>query len=794
MQPSAVTLTDAFDATLQWQRDTLDRRRVMVHPDGGRTTYSYDAAGRPTSLVNPQLERTNWTYDAAGRTTGRRTADGTRTSFTYDEANQVTRVLQKDDGGTPFALFDYDYDATGRRVRVMELDDLAGWDALTVDGWESLSVDDWATLPVSGSVSAITTWTYDPSGQLHSEHRTGATSYRNTFTYDAAGNRTVLENLLDGRTTSTYDAANRLLTADALSGISTYTYDLAGNRRTVEEPSSDLVTNTWDAQNHLVQVELPTGDVVTYTWAPVNKKADERQVVRDDGVEVRRYVWDDQTLLVETDDFGVPLAETTALPGGFGQVISRRADAATAFHHFDALGNTAHVTDDTGAVTDDFRYEAFGKTASATGSTATPYQWIGEQGYRHDETTDSYNIRSRDYTPDTQAFPSPDPLGLASGDSNFYRYVANDPVNRTDPSGLAEAYMGNGGAVVGHYCPNNRMLVGRMVRGVMRWIPFDTLQEIQSGKHPINGRPWLTGFGTISWDDVFLDLGDPFSGACGGNEAASGGQTALPAPATCPATASQPEYLTVTIQPSCFESVLGEQPTTIRIWYERRGGADVDWDIQRLKLQAAARKIESIGGLKATKKSLSEGIVVGEVVVRSTFDAADTVDAVATFADEPTATNAGNVLLASLPLFFTLKPLAKAGDDLPGGGALNSGGKALPSIRSFAANAAEVAGVKAALNADPTNAGIGILDLTTGKIHLAPSATLNPIGHQTLLQKLGLQSCDIRGFVVAKNTNTGNFVVENISGQNLSKPGSEGMRMAVDLFDGVKRALSAAGL
>ena len=65
--------------------------------------------------------------------------------------------------------------------------------------------------------------------------------------------------------------------------------------------------------------------------------------------------------------------------------------------------------------------------------------------------TDLYYYRARYYDPTTQRFLSQDPIGFASGDFNFYRYVGNSPGNFVDPSGLwsvsADAYVGRGGGV-----------------------------------------------------------------------------------------------------------------------------------------------------------------------------------------------------------------------------------------------------------------------------------------------------------------------------------------------------------
>jgi RHS repeat-associated protein len=232
-----------------------------------------------------------------------------------------------------------------------------------------------------------------------------------------------------------YDGVNRLLRSESLSGITTYSYDAAGNRRSLETPSGDLTTYTWNGENQLAQVELPTGDVVTYVWDPVNKLSEERVVTRDDGVTQLTYLWDNNNVLRETDDVGTVEAEYTYQPEPYGDLVSQRRDADSRFYWFDALGSTTALTDDTGTVTDEARYQAFGQEVDSTGSTKTPYRWVGRIGYRRDETTGLFNLRARDYDSVPGRFLSQDSIGLASGDSNFYRYAMNNPVVLVDPSG-----------------------------------------------------------------------------------------------------------------------------------------------------------------------------------------------------------------------------------------------------------------------------------------------------------------------------------------------------------------------
>jgi RHS repeat-associated protein len=58
----------------------------------------------------------------------------------------------------------------------------------------------------------------------------------------------------------------------------------------------------------------------------------------------------------------------------------------------------------------------------------TGQQWYSELGL--------YDLRNRFYSPDVGRFLQPDPVGFWGDPSNIYRYVGNNPINRSDPSGL----------------------------------------------------------------------------------------------------------------------------------------------------------------------------------------------------------------------------------------------------------------------------------------------------------------------------------------------------------------------
>jgi RHS repeat-associated protein len=96
----------------------------------------------------------------------------------------------------------------------------------------------------------------------------------------------------------------------------------------------------------------------------------------------------------------------------------------------DHLGTTRDVVDDSGALVRHYVFDSYGNLEGSVAETKVLFA-----GRELDSLTGLYYVRARWYDPAVGRWASEDPSGLGP-DTNPYRYVANSPVNYTDPSGL----------------------------------------------------------------------------------------------------------------------------------------------------------------------------------------------------------------------------------------------------------------------------------------------------------------------------------------------------------------------
>ncbi len=100
----------------------------------------------------------------------------------------------------------------------------------------------------------------------------------------------------------------------------------------------------------------------------------------------------------------------------------------------DHLGSVRMVINlQTNEVAQKMSYSAFGEVKEDTNPGFTPF---GFAGGLYDSDTGLTRFGARDYDAFTGRWTAKDPIRFNGGDTNLYRYVGNEPVNRIDSSGL----------------------------------------------------------------------------------------------------------------------------------------------------------------------------------------------------------------------------------------------------------------------------------------------------------------------------------------------------------------------
>ena len=126
--------------------------------------------------------------------------------------------------------------------------------------------------------------------------------------------------------------------------------------------------------------------------------------------------------------------------GGNGAVSSNTtatgnlAPAADAFYyHTDHQGSVRAITDEAGNVVNEYSYDAYGNAEVAVETVLQRFRYTARF---FDAETNLYYYRARHYDAGTGRFNQEDPLHFGAGDLNVHRYVANNPVNFVDPTGM----------------------------------------------------------------------------------------------------------------------------------------------------------------------------------------------------------------------------------------------------------------------------------------------------------------------------------------------------------------------
>ncbi len=407
-------------AATQYQYDNEGHRTQLTDPDGNAITTSYDQAYRVASFafpVNGQAQAVSYRRDPRGLVTSRTLPNGVASAYAYDTLGRMTSIQHAQSGGTTLFSFAYQYDGAGNPTQE------------TSQRWDT---------GLGSTVAYQADYAYDARYQLTTEkyYQAGSFALELDYTYDPAGNRTRLvttdPTTADSPVTvaSTYSADNQVAQAvrtspQAPTQTTTYAEDGNGSLTQAANSATGTTAYAYDFERRLTRVGLPNGTSVQFAYDPNGLRA---RKVGDSGA-VTDYVTDGLQALLEKNSAGA--TQVRYAPG-----IARMAGGTTSYYLEDRVGSVVGLASANQAVTDTFRYDAWGNLLQEQGTTNPAYQWVGEGGYYWNTDIGLHTLGLRFYSPATGRFSTRDPLGLNCGDSNFYRYVTNGPLAYRDPDGM----------------------------------------------------------------------------------------------------------------------------------------------------------------------------------------------------------------------------------------------------------------------------------------------------------------------------------------------------------------------
>ncbi|GEM_PF-2480462 len=451
--------------TLRDTTSTFDAlNRVISETSAGVThSYQYDKAGnRETTTYGQTSRQLVCTYDSLNRLDTM--TEGTRvTAYGYNLNGAIAKkVLPNDvtvecsfdllgrkqsstntaDGASqPFAHYLYAHDKQGN---LREIDE---------------------SYPLGNLTDRIVFNTYDESYRLKSESiSTGSSTTVTTYSYDDGNNRTQKSVTVGGGTAQitsyTYGDGSTASTANSNQLVSftkpdtsvvSFTYDANGNRDTRTE-NSQTDTYSYDYENRLLGFNKLNGqDAGNHSWEYDYRtrrvefdKANSASTTSfsfSGGTSVQEYTSSTTTPDVEFirgSDYG----------GGIGGILYSLRCGTPSIKHYNSRGDVVAATNDSGALTWQSQYEAFGTITAESGSTLDRQKSNTKDQDLHNYANEGFRWRDLE----TGMFFQRDPLGFVDG-PNVYTYVVQNPWTKFDPLGLWEtgSYWGDVGQVFKGY-------------------------------------------------------------------------------------------------------------------------------------------------------------------------------------------------------------------------------------------------------------------------------------------------------------------------------------------------------
>ena len=404
------------------------------------TSYEYDGEMRVTKVKENDDETASYTYDANGNKASETLANGVVSTYSYNGCNKVTKLVTKS-GNSNISEYEYSYYLDGSDAcKVRNENGIIETTDYEYDGLKRLTEEAVTT----GNSTDTYAYEYDDFGNRVQMTVTGSEEYETVYNYnDADGNYTALLQEEIKTATDDFDAitTNGLasspldLTSAASedSGVETtvYTYDANGNQIT-KKTDDKTETYTYDGLNQLIG--FTDGEIVaSYAYnvdgLRIKKTVDDKTI---------HHVWDGSQQII-ADVVDNEFYEANCYLRGTNLVATYNyqngVKSGYTYYTQNAHGDVVNLTDETGAVTKSYTYDAFGVEQNIDDSDTNAFRYCGEY---YDSESGTIYLRARYYNPTTGRFISrdsyagkkEDPLSL-----NLYTYCGNNSLLYFDPSG-----------------------------------------------------------------------------------------------------------------------------------------------------------------------------------------------------------------------------------------------------------------------------------------------------------------------------------------------------------------------
>jgi RHS repeat-associated protein len=519
--------TDALTNETYYTYNNHDQLLSATDAQGSITTYDYDDFGRVTAQQSPATGNSAYQYDNADNLTSSTDARNITTQYQYDHANRVTQISYPNVGedisltytnaslpntvthssgqsyyvyngfnelteqtdtlnGQSFSV-DYDYNTNGKlslttypdgtQVQYQYINERISNVTLLQSGISTVLASNMSYQPF-GPLNQLT---YGNGIQLNKTYNTAyqpsnitVTGIKNdNYQHDVIGNISQIQSnqgVTDNLDLS-YDALDRLITANNTAEQHSYVYDGIANRLSHTQNSqvdnysyfndtllntitgSSITTLQYDNAGNLLQKGTM---LLTYNQAGQLQAANissnntqysynhlRQRVVKTlpDSSEIFYQYLPDGRLLTETNASGSVYKHYIWLEQQLLAVLDKTSGSSTAqllYTHNDHLNTVTSLSNTNGNKIWKAKYTPFGL---GTINEDVDNNGINIQfnlrfaGQYYDQESGLHYNYHRYYDPETGRYITSDPIGLAGG-INTYGYALGNPISNIDPLGL----------------------------------------------------------------------------------------------------------------------------------------------------------------------------------------------------------------------------------------------------------------------------------------------------------------------------------------------------------------------